>query len=69
MNNFFNKQEIISYSDIADLSDKIQYYTKNEKLRIRIAKNGKRKYFKLFNEKKIAKYIIDISLGNSSKLI
>ena len=69
MNNFFNKQEIISYSDIADLSDKIQYYTKNEKLRIKIAKNGKRKYFKLFNEKKIAKYIIDISLGNSSKLI
>ena len=69
MNNFFNKQEIISYSDIADLSDKIQYYTKNEKLRIRVAKNGKRKYFKLFNEKKIAKYIIDVSLGNSSKLI
>ena len=69
MNNFFNKQEIISYSDIADLSDKIQYYTKNEKLRIKVAKNGKRKYFKLFNEKKIAKYIIDISLGNSSKLI
>ena len=69
MNNFFNKQEIISYSDIADLSDKIQYYTKNEKLRIKVAKNGKRKYFKLFNEKKIAKHIIDISLGNSSKLI
>ncbi len=69
MNSFFNKQEIISYSDIADLSDKIQYYTKNEKLRIRVAKNGKRKYFKLFNEKKIAKYIIDVSLGNSSKLI
>ena len=69
MNSFFNKQEIISYSDIADLSDKIQYYKKNEKLRIRVAKNGKRKYFKLFNEKKIAKYIIDVSLGNSSKLI
>ena len=29
---------------------------------------GKKKYFKLFNELKITKYIIDTSLGNSSKL-
>ena len=40
----------------------------NDKIRSKIAKNGKSKYFKLFNETKISKYIIDISLGNKSSL-
>jgi hypothetical protein len=33
-----------------------------------IAKNGKDKYFKLFNETRIAQYIIDISLGKNTSL-
>ena len=37
--------------------------------RIRIAKNGKEKYFKLFNEVKISKYIIDKSIGKKASLI
>ena len=37
--------------------------------RKKIAKNGKKKYFKLFNEKEITKYFIDISLGNNHKSI
>ena len=65
----FNNNELIFYDNINDLSDKIKFYKKNEKLRIKIAKNGKEKYFKLFNEKKIAKYIIDRSLGKNTKLI
>ena len=48
--------------------DQIKYYSKNEKVRIKIARNGKKKYFKLFNETKIAKYFIDISLGNKTSL-
>ena len=68
MNDFFNKDEIIFYSNISDLSEKIKFYTKNDKSRKKIAKNGKNKYFKLFNETKIAKYFIDISLGNKSSL-
>ena len=28
----------------------------------------KKKYFKLFNELKVSKYLIDISLGNNAKL-
>ena len=46
----------------------LKYYSKNEKVRIKIARNGKKKYFKLFNETKIAKYFIDISLGNKASL-
>ena len=68
INDFFNKKEIISYNSIQDLSDKIKFYSKNDKVRRNIAKNGKRKYFKLFNEKRITKYFTDISLGKDVKL-
>ena len=68
MSDFFNKNEIIFYKNINELADKIKYYSKNEKVRIKIARNGKKKYFKLFNETKIAKYFIDISLGNNASL-
>jgi hypothetical protein len=68
MDDFFNNNEIIFYDDILDLSDKIKFYKKNEKSRIKIAKNGKQKYFKLFNELKTTKYIIDKSLGNKTFL-
>ena len=68
MNRFFNKNEIVFYKNINDLADKIKYYSKNEKVRIKIARNGKKKYFKLFNETKITKYFIDISLGNKASL-
>jgi len=68
MNDFFNNNEIIFYNGINDLSEKIKFYKKNEKSRVKIAKNGKKKYFKLFNELKTTKYIIDKSLGNKSIL-
>ena len=68
MSDFFNKNEFISYNDIDDLSDKINFYKNNEKIRKKIAENGKKKYFKLFNELKTTKYIIDISLGKKANL-
>ena len=68
INDFFNKNEIIFYDHISDLSDKIKFYKNNDKLRIKIAKNGKKKYFELFNELKTTKYIIDKSLGNKTSL-
>ena len=69
MSDFFNNNEIVTYNDINDLSEKIKFYSKNDRLRIKIAKNGKRKYFKLFNETIISKYIIDISIGKKTSLI
>ena len=68
MNHFFSNKEIIFYENIRDLSEKIKFYAKNDKLRIEIAKNGKKRYFQLFNEKRISKYIIDISLGKKYDL-
>ena len=68
MYDFFNKNEIIFYDNIHDLSDKINFYKKNNKSRIKIAKNGQKKYFQLFNELKTTKYIVDKSLGNKTNL-
>tara|TARA_Y100000816_G_C26094264_1_gene578746 strand:- start:72 stop:2177 length:2106 start_codon:yes stop_codon:yes gene_type:complete len=69
MDNFFNSNEIVSYANINDLAEKIKFYKKNNKSRIKIAKKGKEKYFKLFNETKISKYIIDKSLGKNISLV
>jgi len=68
MSDFFNNNEIIFYDNISDLSEKIKFYKKNEKSRMKIAYNGKKKYFKLFNELKTTKYIIDKSFGKNTKL-
>ena len=68
MSDFFNKNEIITYDNMNDLSDKIIFYNKNDRNRKKIAKNGKKKYFKLFNEQKTTKYIVDKSLGNKTNL-
>tara|TARA_B100000989_G_scaffold191632_1_gene144404 strand:+ start:254 stop:2359 length:2106 start_codon:yes stop_codon:yes gene_type:complete len=69
MNNFFNSNEIVSYNDIDDLANKIKFYKKNDKKRVEIAKKGKEKYFRIFNESKVSKFIIDKSLGKKAYLV
>jgi len=56
--NFFNKNEIVLYKDVSDLSEKIEHYSNDDKSRISIAKNGRKKYFKYFNSTIVADYII-----------
>ncbi len=65
---FFNTNEIVFYSNINELSEKIKFYSKNDEVRKKIAMNGKKKYFKLFNEKRVAKYFINISTGQNFTL-
>ena len=57
-NNFFSNDEVIFYSSLIDLSEKIQKYARNDYDRKRIAKNGKTKYMKYFNSTIVADYII-----------
>ena len=64
----FKSNEIVLYENINDLRDKIQFYKKNDSLRKKIAKNGQNKYFKLFNETTISKYIIEASMGKKVSL-
>ena len=68
LNDFFSRNEIVFYDNLSDLAEKILFYKRNDNLRKKIAKNGKKKYFKLFNEIKIANYIIKKSLGKKIDL-
>ena len=64
---FFENNEMIFYKNLSDLSDKIIKYSKDDKERRKIARNGHKKYHKHFNSSLVARYIIDRSLGISSK--
>ena len=63
-NDFFSNKEMIFYEDTYDLIDKVNFYKKNERQRIQIGINGKNKYFKIFNNRIIADYIVSKTLGN-----
>jgi glycosyltransferase involved in cell wall biosynthesis len=57
LNHFFADNEVIFYKNLNDLSNKINYYKSNHSKRNEIARNGKKKYFKMFNNKIIAEFI------------
>ena len=56
---FFNNDEMVFYKNTNDLSEKILRISRDEKLRKKIAKKGKEKYFKYFNSNIVADYIIN----------
>ena len=56
--NFFKKGEIITYTNLNDLSKKIKKFSNDDALRQKIAKKGRDKYFKFFNSTVIADFII-----------
>ena len=66
-NHFFNKDEMVFYKNIDDLSEKIQKISNDEKLRKRIGQKGKIKYMKYFNSNIVSRYIIEKTLGVKSK--
>ena len=66
-NHFFNKNEMIFYKNVSDLSEKIDRISKDEKLRKKIGYNGKKKYTKYFNSTKVANYIIQKTLDFKTK--
>ena len=66
-NDFFNKNEMVFYKNINDLSEKILKISKDDKLRKSIARAGKIKYTKYFNSTIVAKYIINKSFDINQK--
>ena len=65
--NFFNENEMVFYKNTNDLLEKILKISSDDKLRKKIAKNGKIKYMKFFNSDLVSKYIIDKTLDIKSK--
>ncbi len=55
---FFNKNEIVTYKNLKDLNRKILFFKKNQKLLIKTAKAGHKKAHKIFNNKLISDFII-----------
>ena len=66
-NNFFTNKEVIFYSSLYDLSEKIQKFARDDNNRKKIAKKGKAKYMKYFNSKVVADYIINKTFELRSK--
>ena len=68
---FFSEKELVFYKNINDLSEKLLKYSNDDKLRIKIAKKGRDKYFKYFNSTIIAQFIIEKTLdtGNTKKYL
>ena len=58
LNNFLNPNEVVFYKDLTDLSEKLNFFKNNEKLRKKYAKLGKAKYFRYFDSTIVSKYII-----------
>jgi len=68
---FEHEKDVIYFNSSEDLSEKIKYYSKNDKERCDIAFNGKKKYFNLFENKIVTKYIVEkiLDVKLSNKLI
>ena len=64
---FFSDKEMVFYSNISDLSEKILRISKDDKLRKSIAEKGKNKYLKYFNSDLVAEFIINKSFDFDSK--
>ena len=62
-NHFLNKNEIVTYKNLKDLAYKIKKYSNNDKLRKKIAKKGRDKYFKYFNSSLVAEFIVKRTFG------
>ena len=66
-NDFFNKDEVVTYKDINDLSKKIEKFSNYDELRQKIAKKGRDKYFKFFNSTIVAEFIINKTFNINKK--
>ena len=62
-NHFLNKNEIVTYKNLKDLAYKIKKYSNNDKLRKKVAKKGRDKYFKYFNSSLVAEFIVKRTFG------
>ena len=58
LSDFFSNKEMVFYKDIDDLSYKINKYKKDIKIGKKIARLGKKKYFKYFNSSTVSNFMI-----------
>ena len=66
---FFDDSEMGFYKDEIDLVNKIEKLKSKEEKIYKYAKNGMKRYFSLFNNKLVSKYIIDRTFNNTEDKI
>jgi len=67
-NKLFTNKELVFYKNKKDLINKIKYFSKNDKLRIKFAKLAHRKYHKYMSNMIISNYILNcVNLIKSKK--
>lgn len=59
----FSNDEVAFYETEEELYKLVNFYRKNPQERMRVAKNGWKKYHELFNEQLLAKYVADLMFG------
>ncbi len=64
---FFTDKEMVFYSSINDLSEKISKISRDDRLRRSIGKKGKTKYIKYFNSNLVADFIINKTFDINTK--
>ena len=67
LNKLFTDKEVIFYKNSNELIKKIIKYKKSDKQRIKIAKNGMKKYHSLMNSTLVASYMINKTLNINPK--
>ena len=67
LSDFFDDNEMVFYENIDDLTYKINRYKKDHKIGKKIARLGRKKYFKYFNSTLVADYIINKTYQIKSK--
>jgi hypothetical protein len=64
----FTNKEVVFFKNKKELINKINFYSTNDKIRIKLAKSAFKKYHKYMNNKIISNYILDcVDLINSKK--
>ena len=68
---FFEKDEMVFYNSLNDLSEKILKISSDEKLRRKIGEKGRSKYLKYFNSDLVSEYIINktLDINNGKKYL
>ncbi len=59
----FSDEQILFYTSIPEMIEKLRLVLSDDAQRQRIAAAGRRRYHELFNEQIIARYIVDVAFG------
>lgn len=64
---FFGEDEIGFFSSLEELAELLGRYHADKRARMRVAGAGRRRYADLFNERRVAAYIVDAAFGGTDE--